>query len=532
MLALASRWYRGLSVNHILHIPVDHELSDRARWLISVRWLFLALGVTITLVANRLLDGVLPLGSLLATFVGMAICNLALWVVAHRLISRTAPLDVHAMLLHMQIVLDLLAVTLLLHFSGGLENPFSTYYVLIVAVGSILTTRRASYGYAILASFLWVGLLLAEACGLVPHHNLVGFRIVSRYQEPLHIISESFVLTSANLGVALFASTIIERLRKGEQELYEASTSCEIRASELAELNSRMQEANASCELRTQELADLNRQLQESNASCELRTQELDELNQRLQESNLSCELRAGELADLNARLKEYDHTRSLFIRLTTHELRAPVAAIQSYLRLILDGYVPEDRLREVIAKAEQRARDQLDLISDLLDLARAQEPKAVVKPVDMAAVLRDVVDLQQAGAQDKALSLMLDIASDLPPVIADADHIKQIWTNLVSNAIKYTPDKGQVHVTLKAEGDMLRGSVSDTGIGMSPAEQKHVFENFYRTEAAKAMSHHGTGLGLSIVQGIMQHYGGRIWVESEVGRGSTFTFELPKGAP
>jgi signal transduction histidine kinase len=99
---------------------------------------------------------------------------------------------------------------------------------------------------------------------------------------------------------------------------------------------------------------------------------------------------------------------------------------------------------------------------------------------------------------------------------------------NLISNAIKYTPEGGRVLVTFRRQDGMVRGMVQDTGIGMSPEEAGHVFETFYRTEAAKAMSHHGTGLGLSIVQGIVQRYGGRIWVESEVGQGSTFYFELP----
>jgi two-component system sensor histidine kinase VicK len=292
-------------------------------------------------------------------------------------------------------------------------------------------------------------------------------------------------------------------------------------------------DANLSCEIRVGELAELNARLQEAHLSCELRAGKLAELNARLQEANRSCELRTEELAQLNQRLRELDRSRAFFLRVVTHELRAPVAAIQSYLRLILDGYVPQERLTEIIGKAEQRARDQLALIGDLLDFARVDEirPEQVAKPVDLAAVLRDVVDLMQARAQEKNLSVTLEIASQVPPVLATDEHIHQVWTNLVSNAIKYTPDGGRVTITLKEEGGMVRGSVQDTGIGMSPEELTHIFEDFYRTPAAKAMSHAGTGLGLSIVQGILKRYGGHIGVESEVGRGSTFTFELPGAA-
>lgn len=498
-------------MSDILRIPVDLELMDRAKWLIRLRWLVLAIAAGVAVVAHNWLGGALRLNDVWVILAVVAGYNALFWIVAHRLVSHTEPHAIHISLMHTQILADLLALTFLLHFTGGIENPFSTYYVLIVVIGStMLMTKRAGYSYAAIATALWVGLLALEALGVIPHHNLAGFRLPVRYRELPHLVSESFVLGSANFGVAYLTSRIISRLREGQRQLYEA---------------------NASCELRASELAELNRQLQEANRSCELRAGELAELNRRLAEANASCELRAEELARLNARLQELDRTRSLFIRLVTHELRAPVAAIQSYLRLILDGYVPPEHTREIVAKAEQRARDQLDLIGDLLDLARVQEPKDKVKvePIDMAAVLHDVLDLIQARAQDKGLDITVDVAPDVPRVTANLEHIKQIWTNLISNAIKYTPDGGKVFITLKAEGDQVRGIVRDTGIGMTPEEMSHIFENFYRTERAKAMSHHGTGLGLSIVKGLMERYGGRIWVESEVGKGSTFTFELPQ---
>jgi len=168
-----------------------------------------------------------------------------------------------------------------------------------------------------------------------------------------------------------------------------------------------------------------------------------------------------------------------------------------------------------------------------LLELARVQEPKDKMppEPVDIAAILRDVLDLMQVRAQDKSITLSTDVPADLPKVMATKEHVRQIWINLISNAIKYTPDGGKVHISLREEGDMVRGAVQDTGIGIAPEEQERIFEDFYRTEAAKAMAHHGTGLGLSIVKGIMERYGGRIWLTSKVGEGSTFFFELPKAA-
>jgi len=250
----------------------------------------------------------------------------------------------------------------------------------------------------------------------------------------------------------------------------------------------------------------------------------------KLYHANLTLEARAGQLARLNERLRELDRARSFLVRVVTHELRAPVAAIQSYLRLILDGYVPEERFREIVGKAEVRARDQLELISDLLDLARLEEVKkdVVAESADLAKSLRDVLDMVQAGIQDKSLSLSVDVAPGVGLVRADEDHVKQVWTNLISNAVKYTPEGGKIAITLQDDDGVVRGSVQDTGIGISPEDVERIFDAFYRSKEAKALSRHGTGLGLSIVKGITERYGGRVWVESEVGVGSTFFFELP----
>ncbi|MBN1399334.1 MAG: hypothetical protein JXA74_00765 [Anaerolineae bacterium] len=454
-------------MSEILHIPIDQELDERARWLVTFRWLVLTAAVVCVLLANHWLGNVLPVRPLWFTLAGIGLYNGVLWLVARAFQRRRRPHRCYVALMHFQILTDLLALTILLHFSGGVENPVSPYYTLIVLVGSLLMTRRDSYIYAVVASLLWIALLVAEGSGAIPHYNLAGFRLAIRHQQVSHIVAESFVLLSANLACAYLASDLIERLRHGEQQLLEAST---------------------------------------------------------------SCELRAAELAQLNRRLRELDQTRAAFIRLVTHELRAPVAAIQSYLRLILDGYVPKERTEEIIGKAEARANDQLELIGDLLDLARVQDPapQAEVVPCDAAALLRDVMDMMQARIQDKSLTAEVEVAPELPRVAANEEHVRQIWINLVSNAIKYTPEGGRIAIRLECKDGRVCGAVQDTGIGIRPEDIERIFETFYRTEAAKAMSVRGTGLGLSIVRGIIERYGGRLWVTSTVGEGSVFCFELP----
>ncbi len=241
-------------------------------------------------------------------------------------------------------------------------------------------------------------------------------------------------------------------------------------------------------------------------------------------------EARTRELAHQKMELERLDKVKSTFTLTVAHELRAPVAAIQSYLRLILDGYIPPDEQRPYLEKAERRAQAQLELITDLLDLARLQDPdlQAEKEPVSLAQVLNEIVDSMAARATEKHIEVELAVAPDLPLVSINPQHARQLWTNLISNAIKYTLDHGHVRVSLAREGEVLVGQVSDTGIGIPADELPYLFQEFFRSKAAKAQTQMGTGLGLSIVKRILETYKGTIGVQSEPGEGTCFRFTLP----
>jgi len=241
-------------------------------------------------------------------------------------------------------------------------------------------------------------------------------------------------------------------------------------------------------------------------------------------------EARTQELAHQKTELERLDKVKSTFTLTVAHELRAPVAAIQSYLRLILDGYIPLDQQRPYLEKAERRAQAQLELITDLLDLARLQDPdlQAEKEPVSLVQVLNEIVDSMAARATEKHIEVELAVAPDLPSVSINPQHARQLWTNLISNAIKYTPDHGHVRVSLAREGEVLVGQVSDTGIGIPADELPYLFQEFFRSKAAKAHTQMGTGLGLSIVKRILETYKGTIGVQSEPGEGTCFRFTLP----
>jgi two-component system sensor histidine kinase/response regulator len=250
-----------------------------------------------------------------------------------------------------------------------------------------------------------------------------------------------------------------------------------------------------------------------------------------LQSQRLSqLEAEAEALAREKAQLERLDKIKSTFTLTVAHELRAPVAAIQSYLRLILDGYIAPGDQRHYLERAERRAEAQLELINDLLDLARLQDPDIQVEtePVALEDVLGEVLDAMAAQAEEKGIGVTRDVDDQLPSVHVNPRHAKQLWNNLISNAIKYTPDGGQVRISLQEQDGFLVGAVEDTGIGIPEDEIRLVFEEFYRSKAAKAQTQLGTGLGLPIVKRILEAYGGSIEVESVPDKGSTFRFQLP----
>jgi signal transduction histidine kinase len=453
-------------------LPVSWHpgIRERSDQLIQVRWILVAGALIVVSMGDMLFPTSLPMPIPILIAAAIAGYNgIFLWY--SRRLAAPAGEDLERRYLrfaNLQISADIVALTLLIHFTGGIENPFYLVYIVYVTAAGILLPRRYSFMYAGLATALFSALVLAEYFQWIPHVHLEGFVSPQRYQRGIYVAGVLFALSGTLFICAHLASSISEILRRREEELLH---------------------------------------------------------------SNLSCEIRAGDLSKLNARLAELDKSRSQFIRLVTHELRAPVAAIQSYLRLILDGYVPPERQKEIIEKAERRALEQLALISDLLDLARLQEKREEreLELVNVTDILHGVSELMQARTEDKDLLFTVEAEPDVPPVRARPEHIKQLWTNLISNAIKYTEPGGIVVVNLSQNPNYVVGVVRDTGIGLTPEQVSHLFEEFYRTEEAKAMERQGTGLGLSIVKRIVEDYGGRIWVESEQGKGSKFSFALPK---
>jgi PAS domain S-box-containing protein len=231
--------------------------------------------------------------------------------------------------------------------------------------------------------------------------------------------------------------------------------------------------------------------------------------------------------------LLDLDRMKGDFIAMVSHELRSPIAAIGQNINLILDGLAGEttEKQRHLLTRAKERSKGLLNLIADLLEISKIDAGVAMQRrePLQIEEVVRKVVELMEGEAQAKRISLTAQFDSSLSPVLGDRDNLEGVFTNLVNNAIKYTPGGGKVMIEVRPDGDYVKTAVKDTGIGISKEDLPRIFDKFARVKSEKTRGIVGTGLGLSIVKGIVEAHLGSISVESEEGTGTTVTVLLPR---
>jgi two-component system, sensor histidine kinase and response regulator len=265
-------------------------------------------------------------------------------------------------------------------------------------------------------------------------------------------------------------------------------------------------------------------------------------INQGIEHQRLSIESKRFEAAEAEAKrlaaekahLEELDRAKWQFFRLMTHEVQAPLSAIQSYLQLLLEEYIAPDQQQVVLEKCVLRLDEEKKLISDLMELGRLQVigPATDATFVCLDEILRQVVSEIQSQAGQKNLQLRVQITGNIPVVYGSPKLFKSLWDNLLSNAIKYTLPDGTVTANLRVENNQVVGEVQDTGIGIPAAEQGRLFSEFFRAKNARELNFRGTGLGLVLVKKIVEGAGGTIQVESQEGQGTCFIFSLPPAAP
>jgi signal transduction histidine kinase len=229
-------------------------------------------------------------------------------------------------------------------------------------------------------------------------------------------------------------------------------------------------------------------------------------------------------------RLDQVESMRRRLIGDVSHELRTPLTAIKGSMEGLMDGVLPatDETYQQIHAEADRLNR----LVDDLQELSRveARAYQLDIRSLDVSALIQTVTKRLAPHFESKQISLDLELASNLPHILADEDRAVQILTNLTGNALQYTPESGRIIISAKRFNSEVQISINDTGIGIPPEHLSNIFDRFYRVDKSRSrQSGGGSGIGLTIARSLIEAHGGRIWVESAgQGEGSTFTFTLP----
>ena len=236
-------------------------------------------------------------------------------------------------------------------------------------------------------------------------------------------------------------------------------------------------------------------------------------------------------LNDITA-LKEINQVKSDFVSMVAHEIQSPMNTTLAQIKILTDGIAGPlaDKQRKILTRTSERIKSLSDLAAELLDLAKIEAGLITLEKetIDPAALLEEQVALHQAQSREKNISLQLDPLPELPFLLANRVNIEEVVSNLITNAIRYTPEEGQVRVSAETDSECLIIRVKDNGIGIAPEEVEHIFKRFYRVKNDQTRHIDGTGLGLPIVKSIVEAHNGSISVSSQPGVGSTFIVRLP----
>ena len=457
------------------YIPELKALKVRLSVFVKMRWLVVLGIIAVALFARYVFNigfQTLPVFIICAFLLAY---NLWMYLWNRRLAGEETELVIRRAQIsgYIQVLLDLAVLTVLLHYTGGITNPFIFVYVIHTTAASILLTRRRAYELTTIAVGMAGLLAFLEYSGIIGHVNLNGFVSDALYQQPNYVLS--IIIT---LAVLTYTSTYITTAVAGE--------------------------------LRQQHL-------------------KVDELRDQLMaEDKRELERFSGEVANLK-------EERTRFVRLLSvvaHDLQAPLVAVQSCISYVLEGYAGEtnDEQKDWLQRSSRRIDGLLVLITDLLDIPRIElgQLKQEMAEIPLNEVINHSLEGLDIVAKKKNLQLTVELPAQSPVIYGSSRRLQQVITNLTNNAINYT-NEGSINIKLTENADEIRVDVTDTGIGIPSKDLPRLFDEFCRGSNVEVK---GSGLGLSISKRIIIAHGGKIWAESpllEDGRGSKFIFTIPK---
>jgi len=434
------------------------RLVQRAQWLIRMRWIAIAFLAAITFFCSNILKIELQDLPIYCIVVLLAIYNTLMLLLLNHVIKTRKEVPYYAVkrIINVQISADLLILTVLLHFAGGIENPFVFFFIFHMVIASILLSVKESYLHAAFATLLLGLLVLLEHTGKIEHHCLKeGFIPQCLQQKGMFVFGTYAVFTVAMFLMVYMASYVAVRLRHAEQARKQA-----------------------------------------------------------------------------NVLLREKDRIKDEYVSRVTHDLKGHLAAIQSCLAVVANETVGPLNKKQLdfVDRAHNRTKKLTRFVRTLLRLTQMRlSDKFEMAHFLLKETIENAVAAVNTKAEEKSIVLSCNVRPPTDKVFGNQFSIEEMITNLLLNAIKYTPPEGTIAVNASNSNDVVVLEIADTGIGIPEDEIDKVFDEFFRASNAKKHERDGTGLGLAIAKQIIERHGGSISVESQLGRGTTFRLTLPK---
>ena len=444
------------------------SLIPRAYWLIKLRWVAIATLAIATFVSNEFMKVSLAASTLYVLSGVLLVYNFALYALLTYWTtgdgadgSGTRPQEPRQSrriggILTFQISADLFILATILHFSGGIENPFAFFFVFHMIIASILRSRLQSYLQATLATILFGGLVVLEGAGVIPHYGLMGFAAHGLFRDGTFVLGFLFVFTITLYLVVYMTTSIGEQLRLQQESLEKA-----------------------------------------------------------------------------NAQLRQKDQVKNEYVLRVTHDIKGHLAAVQSCLDIVTGEMIGplNDKQKDMVGRAHRRTIKCMEFITALLTLTRMKlTGRLDMERFSLRTCLFNALALVQNRARDKSVVLHHTMDPAFDEIDGEAVLIEETVTNILLNAVRYTPAGGRVSLEVRHDGGFVQIRVTDTGIGIPQGDLTRVFEEFYRADNARAVERDGTGLGLAFARQVVERHGGRIWAEINPAGGSILTFTLPLG--
>lgn len=431
------------------------ELIKRQYWFIRLRWIAVAgLFITVALVKQVLKIPLLVFP--LYTIAGMlATYNLMFFILLTRVERETSSFSVVNRMANAQIGLDLLILTILIHFSGGIGNPFIFYFIFHMIIAGILLSRRAAFLQATFAALLFCLLASLEYTGVLPHYCLKGFITHCQITNMPYVVGVACVFISTLYIAVYLAATISAQLRQREKFLEEA-----------------------------------------------------------------------------NELLNEKDRIKSEYVLRVSHDIKSDLATIKTCLEPIVSGLCGKlnPNQSNLLERALRRTGKLLFFIQALLRITKMKLLKELkMERFSFEDVLSEAIAVITPKAEEKNISVEFALDPAAKEIFGIREYIFEAVLNILANAVKYTPPQGRVEINVGEKENNVFIRVADTGIGIPQSELPKIFEEFFRASNAKDIEKDGTGLGLSIVKQVVDLHHGRVWIESQEGKGTQINIELPK---